>query len=77
MTKTTKVTAQNSEYNLPGISMDINSKGVLQIGEKDINELVDKFGTPLLVFDEKEIRKNINEYLDTFKENYPYFFLPS
>ena len=73
MTKTTKVTAQNSECNLPGISMDINSKGVLQIGEKDINELVDKFGTPLLVYDEKEIRKNINEYLDTFKENYPYF----
>ncbi len=33
-----------------------NALGVLEIGEVPVNELADRFGTPLYVFDEDTLR---------------------
>lgn len=45
-------------------TMKKNKKGVLGIGEVSVNELVDEFGTPLIVLDEKEIRNKIDQYTE-------------
>lgn len=51
-------------------TMEIDQNGVLNIGGISTVELVQKYGTPLLVLDEKEIRNNIKRYQEAFKENY-------
>lgn len=47
-------------------TMEINSQGHLQIAGCDTLELVEEFGTPLLVIDEAEIRKRCRDYLEAF-----------
>ncbi len=54
-------------------TMDVNEEGILNIGGISTLELADKFGTPLLVLDEDELRKNISQYVDSFTENYSNF----
>jgi len=44
----------------------INDKGHLEIGGCDTVELVEKFGTPLYVYDEALIRKQIQDYHTAF-----------
>ena len=44
----------------------INEKGNLEIGGCDTVELVEKFGTPLYVYDEALIRKQIQDYHTAF-----------
>ena len=73
MTKITKADQNKININLPGESMKINSRNILEIGNFSAEELAGEYGTPLLVLDEKEIRKNIRKYIDTFSENYPDF----
>lgn len=51
-------------------TMDIDDEGVLNIGGVSTSELVESFGTPLLVLDEEEIRQNIGKYVNSFEENY-------
>jgi diaminopimelate decarboxylase len=43
--------------------------GVLLIGEMDVRELADRFGTPLYVCDEQDVRSRCREYLDAFGED--------
>jgi len=40
--------------------------GVLLIGEADVRELATRFGTPLYVCDEQDVRTRCREYLDAF-----------
>ena len=52
------------------VTTKINENGHLEIGGCDLVELVEKYGTPLYVFDEKTIRTIANEYKTAFKD-YP------
>jgi diaminopimelate decarboxylase len=40
--------------------------GVLLIGEADVRELAERFGTPLYVLDERDVRSRCREYLEAF-----------
>ena len=51
-------------------TLNINSKGHLQIGGADCVELAKKFGTPLYVFDEEYIRTMMRIYRDTLAKEY-------
>ena len=42
---------------------------MFKIGNFSANDLKEKYGTPLYVYDEVQIKKNINEYKDNFKSN--------
>ncbi len=54
-------------------SMNIDKNGILKIGDFTVTELVEKYGTPLLVYDELELRENIKKFINGFKDNYPDF----
>lgn len=47
----------------------VNEKGHLVIGEVDATTLVEKYGTPLYVYDINIVRNNCREFVDTFKQN--------
>ena len=51
-------------------SLKINEKGHLEIGGADAVELARQFGTPVYLFEEKDIRKMRRVYRDTLAENY-------
>ena len=46
----------------------VNSKGNLEIGGCDAAELAEKYGTPLYVLDELQIRKNVRAYKEAIKK---------
>lgn len=50
--------------------IDINSAGHLTIGGCDTVRLAEEFGTPVYVFDENEIRKNLRTFRDSMNEYY-------
>ncbi|WP_366923302.1 diaminopimelate decarboxylase [Metallumcola ferriviriculae] len=52
-------------------TMSVNEEGHLVIGGCDTVELTKKFGTPLYVLDEQEIRKRCRAYKEAFKKRYP------
>ncbi|MDI3542819.1 MAG: diaminopimelate decarboxylase [Candidatus Atribacteria bacterium] len=54
---------------------NINDSNHLQIAGCDVVELAQTMGTPLYVYDEDLIRDNIQEYKQSFQENYPHFSL--
>ncbi|MFW5998669.1 MAG: hypothetical protein ACOCP5_02830, partial [Halanaerobiaceae bacterium] len=64
------VTKEDLNYNLNG-TMEVDNEGRLKIGGVEVENLKDRYGTPLLVLDEAEIRSNIREYLDSFEKYYP------
>ena len=51
-------------------TLKINERGHLEIGGADCVDLVQKFGTPLYVFDEAYIRKMMRVYRDVLKNQY-------
>lgn len=51
--------------------MQINEKDHLLIGGCDVQELVNRYGTPLYVMDEKMIRRNCSAYYEAFTGTYP------
>ena len=51
-------------------SYDVNSLGHLCIGGADTVELSQQFGTPLYVFDEKDVRNNCKEFKGAMDEYY-------
>ena len=67
-----EVTAKNNEIKLMGI-MKIDSRGLLNIGGISAEELVIRYGTPLLVMVEKKIKDNLSQYISAFEENYSSF----
>lgn len=50
--------------------LSINENGHLSIGGCDTTELVEKYGTPLYVFDETQIRQNCRDYVQSIEDNY-------
>lgn len=50
--------------------ISVNERGHLTIGSYDTVELVKQFGSPLYVFDENEIRKNIREFKKSIEDEY-------
>ncbi len=50
--------------------LNVNNKNHLTIGGCDTVELVKKFGTPVIVYDETEIRKNCRAFVSSIEENY-------
>lgn len=52
-------------------SMTINSRGHLAIGEQDLVELAEKYGTPLYVYDESLIRERCRAYREALNQHYP------
>lgn len=56
--------------NLP-LTGDTNKSGHLEIGGCDTVDLAKKFGTPLYVLDEKDIRERCRAYKTLFKSKYP------
>jgi diaminopimelate decarboxylase len=49
----------------------VNSKGHLCIGGCDLVELAASYGTPLYLFDEKDLREKCREYIAEFNKYYP------
>jgi len=64
------MTTSTNQYQKP-LTLKRNSSGNLEIGGCDSVELVEKFGTPLYVLDEKTIRAVCSDYKKAF-EKYPY-----
>lgn len=50
--------------------VSINERGHLTIGSFDTLELVKRFGTPLYVFDENEIRRNCRDFVKSMDDYY-------
>jgi len=50
--------------------LSVNEKGHLTIGGCDTVELAEKYGTPLYVFDETQIRQNCRDYVKSIEDNY-------
>lgn len=50
--------------------LSVNENGHLTIGGCDTVELAEKFGTPLYVFDETQIRQNCRDYVKSIEDNY-------
>ena len=63
------MTSSTNQLQKP-ITTGVNAKGNLEIGGCDTVELVEKFGTPLYVMDEKTIRAICNDYKNAFAK-YP------
>ena len=42
---------------------------MFKIGNVEVSELKEKYGTPLYIYDEAQIKQNINEYKDNFKSS--------
>ncbi len=51
-------------------TLKVNSRGHLEIGGADCVDLAKQFGTPLYVFDEKQIRDMMRVYKDTIEKEY-------
>lgn len=50
--------------------LNVNNKGHLEIGGCDTIDLAKKYGTPLYVVDENEIRKNCRAFVKSIEDNY-------
>lgn len=50
--------------------IQVNEKGHLTIGGCDTVELAQRFGTPVYVYDEMEIRRNCRDFVQSIEENY-------
>ncbi|MCC8023387.1 MAG: diaminopimelate decarboxylase [Clostridiales bacterium] len=50
--------------------LDVNTRGHLTIGGCDTVDLAQKYGTPLYVLDENQIRQNCRDYKQSIEENY-------
>lgn len=50
--------------------IQVNEKGHLTIGGCDTVELAGRFGTPVYVYDEIEIRRNCREFVQSIEDNY-------
>jgi diaminopimelate decarboxylase len=52
-------------------TMEINDQGDLEVGGCEVVEIAEKYGTPLYILDEQEIRDNCRAYRQAFEEWYP------
>lgn len=50
--------------------ISVNGRGNLTVGDCDTVDIAKEYGTPVYVYDENEIRKNIREFRKSIDENY-------
>jgi diaminopimelate decarboxylase len=55
------------------LNLKINENGNMVIGNIDVNEIADEYGTPLYVIDEERIRDNYKRVFNTFTKHYNKF----
>jgi diaminopimelate decarboxylase len=53
------------------LTASVNSKKHLEIGGCDVTALVEQFGSPLYILDEKTLRATSSQYRDAFEKFYP------
>ena len=70
--KTKLKTTRNKIY---PINTSINSKGHLCIGNLDMVELANKFGTPLYILDKETVSHNLSSYINSIKKYYANFLV--
>ena len=51
--------------------LQVNGKGHLMIGDCDVTQLANIYGTPLFVINENRVRKNCREVLNSFQSVFP------
>ncbi|WP_246434468.1 hypothetical protein [Nitrosophilus labii] len=66
-----KVESSHSKAGVPMPKQKIRKT----IGGVNIDEMVDKFGSPLFIFDEKAIREKYKRAYEAFSSRYPNFNL--
>ena len=64
-----KVTFENLKHLFPE-KTTISKKGNLEINNNDLSDLVNKFGSPLYIYDENTIRNISKDYINCFKSKY-------
>ena len=67
-----------NESKILPFSSEVSSSGVLQINGHSVDDLVEKFGSPLYIYDEDTIRKmcsNFNESFQKFYKNSPFIIV--
>lgn len=57
-------------------NLSVNHLGHLTLAGRDTVELCEKYGTPLMLMDEKRIRDRMREYIDTMREVFPAGSMP-
>ena len=70
-TDTTPATTTSLPHTILPRSARVNAAGHLEIGGCDTLELARRYGTPLYVFDEGEIRRRCRAVVDAFRSAYP------
>ena len=50
--------------------IDVNEKGHLTVGGCDTVSLAEKYGTPLFVYSEDQVRQNCRDFVGSIEENY-------
>lgn len=61
---------REQNLNLP-LTVEINTKGHMNIGGCDTVELAKEFGTPLYIMDETTLRENCRQYIEASQKYYP------
>ncbi|MEM9772068.1 MAG: diaminopimelate decarboxylase, partial [Cyanobacteria bacterium P01_D01_bin.73] len=61
--------ASPNQFLMP-LNAKVSDRDTLEVGGCDVTELVEKFGSPLFILDEQNLRKTCQQYRDTFKELY-------
>lgn len=50
--------------------LNVNENGHLTISNCDVTELCKKYSTPLMIYDEQQIRQNCRDFVSSIEENY-------
>ncbi len=53
------------------ITASLSDSGRLAVGNREVRELVEEFGSPLYIYDESTIRSMCREFSDSFRSLYP------
>ncbi|MEM1426104.1 MAG: diaminopimelate decarboxylase [Cyanobacteria bacterium P01_H01_bin.130] len=61
--------ASPNQFLMP-LNASVSDRDTLVVGGCDVTELVEKFGSPLYILDEQNLRKTCQQYRDSFKDCY-------
>ena len=62
--------ASPNQFLMP-LNAKVSDRDTLEVGGCDVTELVEKFGSPLYILDEQNLRKTCQQYRESFKACYP------
>jgi len=64
-------TSRAPELALFPLTAEVNNRGHIVVGGRDVVDLAEEFGTPLYLFDESTLRRKCREFKDEFCKHYP------